>query len=396
MYFSMPKTINHTFMSELPEIPSVSAETHRSHTRFFVATAAVVSAFLLSLSVFASEQDTVVKSHGVNAQTVKLISPETFSVPLAFGGAQINTIDDALLGNRSALDGFDGGFVEVTGHRTNLYVVQPGDSISGVADSFGISQNTVMWANNLSSKKALTVGQKLIILPVSGVIHTVKKGDTLSKIANLYDGEESEIMSYNRITPQELVIGAEITVPGGIIKTTRTTTSSSKVTGQKTTGAVRTIGGPLKTVRSPSGLLEVTSGISYTWKNGVRTSGLRGTGGPTYTNYYLRPISGYGKSRGLHGFNAVDFAAPQGVPIMASASGKVIVSRGSGWSGGYGKYIAIEHPNGTQTLYAHMSQVSVSRGQNVVQGQIIGYVGSTGNSTGSHLHFEIRGAKNPF
>lgn len=386
-------------MTEISDIPSVAQEQLRDNRAFFIAAAVIASLFFLSITVLASEleEEQSSVSTGGNAQTIKLIAPDTFDLPRGFGGAQIATIDDALLGNRSALDGYDGGFAELTGHTTNLYIVREGDTISTIAESFGVSQNTIMWANDLSAKKTIRVGQKLIILPVSGVIHTVKKGDTIDKIAKTYDGDIQEILTYNRITANELTVGEEITVPGGIIKRTTTSTRSiAQNSSSQSSGVVRRTGGSLKTVRSPSGLLEVTTGISYTWKNGVRTSQLRGTGGPTYTNYYIRPINGYGKSRGLHGFNSVDFAAPQGTPILASASGKVIIARGSGWNGGYGKYLAIEHSNGTQTLYAHMSSVAVSQGSNVVQGQVIGYVGSTGNSTGSHLHFEVRGARNPF
>jgi murein DD-endopeptidase MepM/ murein hydrolase activator NlpD len=92
----------------------------------------------------------------------------------------------------------------------------------------------------------------------------------------------------------------------------------------------------------------------------------------------------------------VDYGMPVGSPIYASAAGKVLIAKGSGWNGGYGDYIVIEHANGTQTVYGHMSTLAVSVGQSVVQGQLIGYSGNTGKSTGPHLHFEIRGAKNPF
>ena len=102
------------------------------------------------------------------------------------------------------------------------------------------------------------------------------------------------------------------------------------------------------------------------------------------------------KTQGLHGYNGVDIGAPNGTPIIAAAGGSVVVSRNSGWNGGYGNYIVIKHENGTQTLYAHMSEIVVVSGQSIVQGQVVGSVGSTGKSTGSHLHFEVRGAKNPF
>lgn len=113
------------------------------------------------------------------------------------------------------------------------------------------------------------------------------------------------------------------------------------------------------------------------------------------SGYYIRPLpAGVGrKSQGRHGRNAVDFAAPKGTPIMAAAAGVVLYS---GWGDGYGRYILIGHDNGTKTLYAHNSKNIVRKGDNVEQGEVIGHVGSTGDSTGPHVHFEIHGAKNPF
>jgi len=111
----------------------------------------------------------------------------------------------------------------------------------------------------------------------------------------------------------------------------------------------------------------------------------------------MRPLVGGVRTQGVHGYNGVDLGAAEGTPFMASAPGEVIVARASGWNGGYGQYIVIRHDNGTQTLYAHASGIVVGIGQRVVQGQVIGYVGSTGRSTGPHLHFEIRGGpRNPF
>jgi murein DD-endopeptidase MepM/ murein hydrolase activator NlpD len=106
-------------------------------------------------------------------------------------------------------------------------------------------------------------------------------------------------------------------------------------------------------------------------------------------------MSGY-RSQGIHGSNAIDIAAPEGTPIYASASGQILIVKGSGWNGGYGSYVVIEHSNGVQTLYAHNSKNVVGVGQWVEQGELIAYSGNTGRSTGPHLHFEVRGAKNPF
>ena len=95
--------------------------------------------------------------------------------------------------------------------------------------------------------------------------------------------------------------------------------------------------------------------------------------------------------------DVLDLAAPIGTPILASAAGDVIVAKEGGWNAGYGNYVVIQHDNGSETLYAHQSKVVVSQGEHVVQGQVIGYVGTTGKSTGPHVHFEIRdGIRNPF
>jgi len=120
------------------------------------------------------------------------------------------------------------------------------------------------------------------------------------------------------------------------------------------------------------------------------------SGGPSYEGYYMKPVSGAARTQGIHGYNGVDLGAPVGTPIMAAADGDVIIVKNGGWNGGYGNYVVIRHDNGTQTLYAHNSSNIVYPGQYVVQGQVIGYVGSTGRSTGPHVHFEVRGAKNPF
>jgi murein DD-endopeptidase MepM/ murein hydrolase activator NlpD len=117
---------------------------------------------------------------------------------------------------------------------------------------------------------------------------------------------------------------------------------------------------------------------------------------PAVSGYFGNPLPGGRKSQGLHGHNGVDISAPAGTPIYAAASGTVTtVKNDGGWNSGYGNYVVISHPNGTSTLYAHMSRVAASGGS-VSKGSVIGYVGMTGSSTGNHLHFEVHGAKNPF
>ena len=194
-------------------------------------------------------------------------------------------------------------------------------------------------------------GQELVILPISGVRHVVKNGDTLKSLATKYKADLEDILSYNSLPADAKInVGDVVIIPDGVISAAQTS-------------------------------LARTSG-SQTY--------------PVYSGFYLRPIVGGRKTQGIHGNNGVDLAAPTGTPILASADGKVIISRTGGYNGGYGLYVVVSHANGTQTLYAHMSKNNVSVGQSVEQGQVIGAVGSTGKSTGPHVHFEIRGAKNPF
>jgi murein DD-endopeptidase MepM/ murein hydrolase activator NlpD len=111
--------------------------------------------------------------------------------------------------------------------------------------------------------------------------------------------------------------------------------------------------------------------------------------------YFIRPVSGGVRTQGLHGKNGVDIGGSIGQIVYASAGGTVLLARTGGWNGGYGNYIIVSHSNGSQTLYGHLNAVYVTTGQTVAQGEAIGELGNTGNSTGPHLHFEVRGAKNP-
>jgi len=236
-----------------------------------------------------------------------------------------------------------------TSDQISVYVVREGDTLSQIAEMFNVTVNTMKWGNDLSSN-TLKEGQTLVILPISGVKHIVAKGDTLASIAKKYKGDIDEIIAYNNLQKDSsLVSGSVVIIPDG-------------------------------EVLAPSSV--------------ARSSGSSGL--KEYAGYYLRPIVGGRKTQGIHGYNGVDLASPIGTPILAAADGEVIISRFGGWNGGYGNYIVIRHSNGTQTLYAHTSRNNVSAGDTVKQGDVIGLVGTSGKSTGPHLHFEIRGAKNPF
>ena len=238
--------------------------------------------------------------------------------------------------------------------QISIYMVRSGDTIGGIAKMFDVSANTIIWANNLNGG-TITPGQKLIILPVSGIQYTVKKGDTVKSIAKKYKADVGEVLIFNGLSEDtELKIGDVIIIPDGEMSPVTSSAPKAKIIGSQ--------------------------------------------GVPNYSGFYIRPlrISEGHKTQGLHGYNGVDIGAPIGTPVMAAADGEVIISRSTGWHGGYGKYVVIQHSNNTQTLYGHLNSILVSEGTRVIQGQFVGYVGNTGRSTGPHLHFEVRGARNPF
>lgn len=240
-----------------------------------------------------------------------------------------------------------------------IYVVRDGDTLGTIARMYGVTLNTIIWANDLGYKGVIHPGDTLVILPVTGVAYTTKKGDTLALVAKKFSADPDEIAQYNGLDPAApLDLGTDIIIPNGEIAAPPVQTSVQH---------------RASTVYEP----------------------LLGGGGPAIDGYYASPVHGI-ITQGLHGWNAVDIGAPRGTPVVASAAGTVIIARASGYNGGFGEYIVIAHGNGTETLYAHASKILVSVGESVSQGQVIMLVGSTGLSTGSHVHFEVRGAQNPF
>lgn len=271
------------------------------------------------------------------------------------GGGEIRFADD------SALQASNG--ISATTHQpqqsrragtASLYVVREADTLSGIAEMFSVSVNTIVWANDLSDR-TIQPGDTLVILPMTGVRHTVEEGETLSSIAKTYEADIEEVRQFNDLDEDStLAVGDNIDIPHGEKGATITHSRSGSETHSP----------------APAG-----SSIGGSW--------------------LIRPINGI-KTQNTHGYNAIDFGAPVGTGVVASAGGSVIVAKAGGWNGGYGSYVIVEHPNGAQTLYAHLSSVLVGIGERVVQGEVIGYSGNSGRSTGPHLHFEVRGAVNPF
>lgn len=281
----------------------------------------------------------------------------------AKGGGDIVVLHDAVV-PESGPEGSVTDFAEgaKSGGQISVYIVRDGDSLGSIAQMFGVSTNTIKWANDLKSS-TIHPGQELVILPVSGIRYTVKNSGTLRDIIKKYGGDIGEAVEYNGVGPdEELDKGTVVIIPNGEIAEPR--------------AVARTV---VRTATKAS-----TSASAHD------------TGGVYISGYFVDPLNGAGiVTQNIHGYNAVDIGVPVGTPIVAAAGGTVALARASGWNGGYGLYTIITHPNGVQTVYAHMSKNISYTGQEVQQGQVIGYSGNTGRSTGPHLHFETRGAANP-
>ena len=298
-----------------------------------------------------------------SSQTMDILESNSNPYALGTGGADITVEDDALVPESGPIGTIADLEDAPTSDQISIYVVRKGDTVEGIAKMFDVTPSTVRWANNIAKGQALKDGEVITILPISGVSHTVKKGDTVGSIAKKYGGDKNEIAFFNGVGLEDsLEVGAKIIIPDGEVV---------EIAPKPKTSVKYTINPVTK-----------------------QREAIKGTNGPKLSGYFIKPANGV-RTQGVHGRNGIDIGAKTGTPIYASAGGSVIVANAGGWGGGYGTYAVISHSNGTQTLYAHMSKISVSRGDTVSQGEIIGYVGSTGRSTGPHLHFEVRGAKNP-
>ncbi len=235
------------------------------------------------------------------------------------------------------------------------YRVKEGDTVSSVAARFGVSIDTVIWANNLKSVDSIKPGQILEVLPLTGIEHTVKRGETVYSIAKKYQAEAQSIVDFpfNEFANDEtfaLQAGQNLLIPDGIKPREKVIDTSSYVVAQNV-----------------APLAGVVGEGTFTWPTSGRIS-------QRYSWYHA----------------GVDIANAASPAVVASQGGSVTTA---GWNrGGYGNYVIVDHGNGFRTLYAHLSSISVSAGQRVGQGQQLGIMGSTGRSTGVHLHFEVIGA----
>lgn len=254
------------------------------------------------------------------------------------------------------------------------YEVLSGDAVFSIAQKFNISPETLLWSNYAvlrDDPHLLNIGQVLRIPPTNGILYEWKEGDTIEAIAREFKASADDILNWagNKLdlTNPEIDPGQLVMVPGGQREFQQWVVPTYAV-GRSGTSSL------------PGGC-EVSGSVLY--------------GGGWFTwpadNRYLSGNDFWS------GHLAIDIAAATGAPIYAADSGVVVFA---GWNGsGYGNVVMIDHLNGYHTLYAHLSSINVSCGSNIAQGNILGRAGSTGNSTGPHLHFEVRyfgGFINPF
>lgn len=239
------------------------------------------------------------------------------------------------------------------------YLVQTGDTISTIAGRFNLNVNTILWANNLTAYSIIRPGNELSILPANGFLYKVKSGDTLGKLAQNHDTSVEKILSSNRLSSDASIqIGQELIIPG-----------------------IRQASIPLKAVvtkpsNSASGINVIKDIVSADAPIVSSNKMLWPTTGHRITQYFS------------WSHNGLDIADKLGTAVYAADNGTVEISQG-GWNGGYGNTIVINHGGGKKTRYGHMSKLLVDKGDVVEKGQLIALMGSTGRSTGSHLHFEI-------
>ena len=242
------------------------------------------------------------------------------------------------------LDGIAAKQIYSTPVTFDTYKVKSGDTISGIAKKFGLSNiSTLISINKITNVRQLAAGKKLKIPSVDGIIYNVKKGDTLDALVRTYNVSLENILDVNELSSETLTVGQELFLPG--------------------------VGLDKKSLKEAMGeLFKMPITAKFYWSSPFG-----------WRDAPLNP----GK-RSFHG--GTDMACPQGTPIYASMSGKIVTA---GFSPLYGNYVIIDHSNGYQTLYGHMYKILAKKGQYVDQGAKIGLVGSTGYSTGPHLHFGV-------
>jgi murein DD-endopeptidase MepM/ murein hydrolase activator NlpD len=239
------------------------------------------------------------------------------------------------------------------------HVVQAGETLTGIASRYGVSMMTVWWANKLTSKDDLHVGQKLVIPPINGLIVTVKVGDTLESLAAEYEVDPNEVLAVNELEDPVLVVGQTLVLPdaaGAPIPTPKPVARPSSGSSSGKSGGSCNCSGP-----------STYGGGAFSWPV---------VGGGNYISQYFH-----------YGHYGLDIAADYGSRVRAAGAGQVIFAGWKGNGGGYQVWVA--HGSGLYSTYNHMSAITVSSGESVTEGEQVGRIGASGRATGPHLHLEV-------
>ncbi|MBO8142490.1 MAG: LysM peptidoglycan-binding domain-containing M23 family metallopeptidase [Firmicutes bacterium] len=272
-----------------------------------------------------------------------------------------------------------------------LHVVQRGETLWEIGRRYGVPVEELVQLNELSDPNRLVVGQKLIIREGEGRVHIVQPGDNLTRIARLYGVRVQDLIALNGLTdPDRLAVGQRLIV------TPRVQRTHVVAAGDTLWDIARRYEVSVDAIASANGIADPAL-LRIGQKLVIPAIG--GGDGPAVPVLVraaeqrvslVWPLQGRITSRfgmrwgRMH--HGMDIAAPIGTPVQAAAAGTVTYS---GWAGSYGMLVTIEHGNGVETRYAHLSRTLVKAGDRVQKGQRIALVGSTGNSTGPHLHFEV-------
>lgn len=245
-----------------------------------------------------------------------------------------------------------------------IHTVEAGESLGSIARQSFLAPETIRWANGMSENAQVQRGQKLLILPVDGVLHTVKRGQNIQTIADLYGVSAAVIAKQNKVKNGYLLANQELIIPGGkpIVEIqAKPTTIAKKPT----------------TTTIPNIKVDFPEVKNYAIE-------------PSYGIFQMPCDCFYTQSFG-RGHYGIDLQHRGGSPIFAAEAGTVIRAD-YGWNGGYGNVIEVDHGNGIITLYAHNKTLYMKKGDHVTRGQPISFMGNTGRvhgPTGIHLHFEV-------
>ncbi len=245
-----------------------------------------------------------------------------------------------------------------------VHTVVAGETLSTIAQKYGLSSNTIKWENNISNANAIRIGQSLLVPPVDGIGYTVKRGDSLGSIAKQYNVKVESIIAQNSLASETIRQGQSLFLPGA-----------------------EPLAPPPVIAQAPR-----NATVSRDTRSVPAVSAAPSSAAPVAGRPFIYPTTGNITQGYRAGHYALDIANRSRPPVWSAGGGTVVTASSGTWAGGYGNHVIIDHGNGLRTLYAHLGSVNVSSGQWVNQGDVIGMMGNTGRvygATGIHLHWEV-------